>query len=146
MHIPYHYPPAFGDLYPPAATFRVAAHPVRDPSQPLVGWYDQDGVSKNQGIGTYGDVATSGDIYKGKPVARAEAQLIRRNYYAATSYSDAQLGRVLDELDNLALTNVTVVVIFGDHGQVGNLPAVRAMMHPPNSNDGDCKQRRAPLV
>ena len=63
-----------------------------DPSQPVLGWYDQSGVSKNQGVGTYHDVAQSGDIFRGKPVAHAEAQIIRRNYYAATSYSDAQLG------------------------------------------------------
>ena len=81
----------------------------------LRGRYDQSWGSKNQGVGTYGDVHRSGGIGRGKPINQSEAQIIRRNYYAATSYSDAQLGRLLDALDAHSLTGSTLVVIFGDH-------------------------------
>jgi iduronate 2-sulfatase len=37
-------------------------------------------------------------------------------YYAATSYMDAQAGRVLDELEKLGLSENTLVVLWGDHG------------------------------
>jgi iduronate 2-sulfatase len=37
-------------------------------------------------------------------------------YYACVSYMDAQLGRVLDELDRLGLAQNTLVVLWGDHG------------------------------
>lgn len=37
-------------------------------------------------------------------------------YYASVSYIDAQIGRLLDELNRLGLGENTVVVLWGDHG------------------------------
>ncbi len=37
-------------------------------------------------------------------------------YYASLSYMDAQVGRVLDELDRLGLDRNTIIVLWGDHG------------------------------
>ena len=58
----------------------------------------------------------SGDLGIGRPVNRTEQQIVRRNYYATTSYSDAQLLRLLDALDKHSLTNDTLIICFGDHG------------------------------
>lgn len=41
---------------------------------------------------------------------------IRHGYYAGITYLDAQLGRVLDALDQAGLTEKTIVVFIGDHG------------------------------
>ena len=37
-------------------------------------------------------------------------------YYAAASFVDAQIGRVLDELDRLKFSQNTIIVLWGDHG------------------------------
>ena len=40
----------------------------------------------------------------------------KHGYYACLSYVDAQIGKVLDALDELGLANNTIVVLLGDHG------------------------------
>lgn len=37
-------------------------------------------------------------------------------YYAAISYTDANVGRLLDALDSLGLTKNTIIILWGDHG------------------------------
>ena len=41
---------------------------------------------------------------------------LRRAYYAAVSYVDAQLGRVISALNDLGLGNNTIISFWGDHG------------------------------
>ena len=41
---------------------------------------------------------------------------LRRAYYAATSYGDHELGRIIDELYAQGLENDTMIVFWGDHG------------------------------
>jgi iduronate 2-sulfatase len=41
---------------------------------------------------------------------------VRRHYAACVSYADAQVGRLLDQLEKLELEDNTIVVLWGDHG------------------------------
>ncbi len=45
-----------------------------------------------------------------------EVLMLRRGYYAAISYLDAQVGKVLDALQHEGLAERTIVVFWSDHG------------------------------
>jgi iduronate 2-sulfatase len=49
-------------------------------------------------------------------VPQWKARELVRAYYAAISYTDAQVGKVIAELDRLGLRENTAIVVFGDHG------------------------------
>ncbi len=45
-----------------------------------------------------------------------DVQALRHGYFAGISYVDAQIGKVLHELDRLGLRESTIVVFWSDHG------------------------------
>ena len=47
---------------------------------------------------------------------RRRPRLLKHGYYASVSYVDAQVGRLLDRLEELGLADNTIVVLWGDHG------------------------------
>jgi iduronate 2-sulfatase len=51
-----------------------------------------------------------------KPVSDAYARKLRHAYYAAISYTDAQIGKVIDQLRKSGLYENTIVVVWSDHG------------------------------
>ncbi|MBK8503512.1 MAG: sulfatase-like hydrolase/transferase [Saprospiraceae bacterium] len=50
------------------------------------------------------------------PVSRDTARLLTQGYYACISYTDAQIGKLLDALERLKLKDNTIVILWGDHG------------------------------
>jgi iduronate 2-sulfatase len=46
----------------------------------------------------------------------AFAMEVRRHYAACVSYADAQVGKILERLDELGERDNTIVVLWGDHG------------------------------
>ena len=50
------------------------------------------------------------------PMNDDDARALIHGYYAAASYTDAQVGKVLAELDRLGLRENTAIVLVGDHG------------------------------
>lgn len=56
------------------------------------------------------------DIPKQGPLGEARTRELIHGYRACVSYVDAQIGRLLGELDRLDLRNNTIVILWGDHG------------------------------
>jgi len=65
---------------------------------------------------TWGELRQYSDIPEVGPLTPEKARLLIHGYYAAVSYMDAQLGRVIEELDRLVLAQNTIIILWGDHG------------------------------
>ena len=69
--------------------------------------------ASNEMFGNYKHERNGG---KGVRIPDEDARTLRHAYYASVSFVDAQVGKVLDELERLGLAENTLVVIWGDHG------------------------------
>ncbi len=102
-HLPFSAPKKYWDLYRrdeiplPENPFR----PADCPDIALHQWLELRG---------YTDIPDVG------PLDEMKARELIHGYYAAMSYTDAQIGKVLKHLDTLGLSENTVVVLWGDHG------------------------------
>jgi len=65
---------------------------------------------------TWGELRQYSDIPETGPLSDEQARTMIHGYHAAVSYVDAQIGRVIDELDRLGLGSNTIVLLWGDHG------------------------------
>lgn len=65
---------------------------------------------KNEELRGYNDIGYDNLI------TDAKTKELLHGYYAAVSYTDAQIGKVLAELDRLNLTKNTIIVLWSDHG------------------------------
>jgi arylsulfatase A-like enzyme len=65
---------------------------------------------------TWGEMRAYYGIPKTGPVSDETAVTLIRGYYACVSFIDAQVGRLLDELEELGVADKTIIVLWGDHG------------------------------
>lgn len=55
------------------------------------------------------------------PIPADFAKTLRHGYHACISYTDAQVGRLLDALEKEGLADNTIIILWGDHGwQLGD--------------------------
>ncbi len=70
---------------------------------------------------TNGELHAYPDVPKGNPIPADYARKLRHGYYAAISFTDHNIGRLLDALDAEGLADNTIIVLWGDHGwQLGD--------------------------
>ncbi|XP_046542805.1 iduronate 2-sulfatase-like [Haliotis rubra] len=80
---------------------------------PTVAWHDFKGFGIFKDIKQY-NLSNIGAInFTFPPTLTLE---LRQAYYSCISYIDYELGKVIQELDNLGLSNNTIISFWGDHG------------------------------
>lgn len=106
-HLPFVAPKKYWDLYK-REDIKLA------PNQDLI-----DGTPM-YAYHTFGELRAFTDIDDnltiGNKVPEEKQRELIHGYMASISYIDAQLGKLLDELDRLKLTDNTIIVLWGDHG------------------------------
>lgn len=102
-HLPFTAPQKYWDLYPPEE-IELAPNP-----------FPPEGANRFS-LTNFGELRGYALVPDEGAIPDPVARTLIRAYLAATSYIDAQVGRVLAELDRLGLTENTVVVFWGDHG------------------------------
>jgi arylsulfatase A-like enzyme len=104
-HLPFNSPKRYWDLYEPDSIPPATYTQPPKNTDPSISLHKSGELTPR-----YTGLAVPG------VVSESEAATLRRSYAACVSYSDAQVGRVLDELHRLGLDDQTVVVLWGDHG------------------------------
>lgn len=102
-HLPFVAPKRYFDLYDHDA-IELADNPFPPDGAPPFALYNWNDLRHYYGIPDVG------------PLPDEQARDLRHAYYACVSYVDAQIGRLLDELERLQLRDETIVVLWGDHG------------------------------
>ncbi|MDR1964181.1 MAG: sulfatase [Planctomycetaceae bacterium] len=70
-----------------------------------------------EAVHNFGELRGYANIPKGnEKISDETAKKLIHGYYACVSYTDAQIGRLLDELESLGIADNTIVVLWGDHG------------------------------
>lgn len=102
-HLPFTAPKKYWDMH------TRSAFPLPKPDRP------PEGAPAYAGK-TLGELNNYEPVPQTPPLSDELARTLIHGYYAATSFMDAQVGRVLDALDALGLADRTIVVLWGDNG------------------------------
>lgn len=107
-HLGFVAPKKYWDLYDPAEIPRPATEKLPEDVAEFVGH-------------TNGELHAYPGVPKENPLPADFAAKLRHGYYACISYTDAQIGRLLDALDAAGAADNTIIVLWGDHGwQLGD--------------------------
>ena len=107
-HLPFVAPKKYWDLYDPSTIPVPTTDKLPEGSPEFAG-------HNNSELHSYADVPSE------NPIPATFAKTLRHGYYACISYTDAQIGKLLDALDKEGLASNTIIVLWGDHGwQLGD--------------------------
>lgn len=111
--------PAWGPFF--AMVSFTAPHDPRTPPPEYAAMYDPDSIELPANFKPVhpfdnGEMTIRDERLAAWPRTEDEVRRHLADYYAMVSHTDAQIGRLLDELDTLGLADSTIVVFASDHG------------------------------
>ena len=112
-HLPLVVPRKYWELYDPAK-IPLATNSFLPQGAPAIAFGDRSlgGFYELRGYMDYLDAPSPFDA----SLTESQQRELKHGYYAAVSFVDVLVGRLLDELDRLGLAEDTIVVLWGDHG------------------------------
>ncbi|MBE0654506.1 MAG: sulfatase [Bacteroidales bacterium] len=102
-HLPFNAPVKYWDLYE-ASDFSTVSGEFLPENAPGEAFHQFEELRQYHGIPKSG------------PLSDSLSVTLQHGYYACVSYIDAQIGLILQALDELGLTKNTIVLLWGDHG------------------------------
>jgi len=102
-HLPFNPPKKYWDMYN-LEDINLADNPFKPKDAPDASMHN------------WGELRAYAGIPKEGSLPDELARTLIHGYYASVTYIDAQIGRLLYELDRLKLRDNTIVVLWGDHG------------------------------
>ena len=101
-----------GEPFCAIAGFYAPHTPVNPPAR-FVDWYNADQMP----LPVRAEGENFVDPSTGRPVSDDQWRTVKQHYYALISHVDDCIGRILTTLDELGLTDDTLVIFTADHGE-----------------------------
>ena len=101
-HLPFNAPEKYWKLYDGEVKLPYNNYPPKN--------------APKESLHNFGELRAYAGVPPEGPVSDELALQLIHGYYACVSYTDSQIGMVLDELKRLELDRSTIVILWGDHG------------------------------
>lgn len=102
-HLPFVAPKKYWDMYD-ESQIKLAPNSTLPADAPAFATNDASELRRYKSVPKQGAISDE------------QARRLIHGYYACVSYIDAQLGKIVAELDALGLRENTVIIVWGDHG------------------------------
>ncbi|MEN8202748.1 MAG: sulfatase [Bacteroidota bacterium] len=101
-HLPFNAPEKYWEIYDDKVTLPDNNYPPEN--------------APGESLHTFGELRAYAGVPEKGPVSDEMALDLIHGYYACVSYTDAQVGLILNALEELDLEENTIVILWGDHG------------------------------
>jgi len=101
-HLPFNAPEKYWKIYDGKVSLPDNNHPPA--------------YAPKESLHNFGELRAYAGVPPDGPVRDDFARELIQGYYACVSYTDAQIGMILNELKRLELDRTTIVILWGDHG------------------------------